>query len=65
MVASATPGRSEDVCKGARSLVQGERYVVRSRSLFKRSEINEEEEGMGVTENTKLRAGRRPSAENA
>jgi len=41
---SATLGRSQDVCKGARSLVDGERCVISSRSLFKRLDVNEEEE---------------------
>ena len=40
--ASATLGRSQDVCKGARSPVEGERCVVGGWSLFKRLEANEE-----------------------
>ena len=47
-VISATLGRSQDFCRGARSLVEGERCVVGSRSLFKRLEVNEEEEE-GIT----------------
>ena len=41
---SATLGRSQDVCKGARFPIEGERCVVSSLSLFKRLEVNGEEE---------------------
>ena len=36
--------RSQYVCKGARSIVEGERCVVSSCTLFKRLEVNEAEE---------------------
>ena len=38
-------GRSQDVCKGARFSVEGERCVVSRRSPFKRLKVNEEERG--------------------
>jgi len=38
---------SQDVCKGARFPVEGERCVLSSRSLFKWLEVNEEEEKFG------------------
>jgi len=38
---------SQGVCKGARFSVEGERCVVSSWSLFKRFEVNEEEEEGG------------------
>ena len=43
-IASATLGRSQDVCEGAQFLVECEGCVVRSCSLFIRPEINDEEE---------------------
>ena len=39
----ATLGWSQDVCKGSRFTVEGERCVVGSRSLFRRLEVNQEE----------------------
>ena len=37
-------GMEQDVCKGARFPVEGKRCVVSGGSLFKRLEVNEEEE---------------------
>ena len=42
--ASATLGRSQDVCKGARFPVQGDRCVVESKPPFKGFEVNDEDE---------------------
>jgi hypothetical protein len=41
------PIQDQDDRKGARCSVEGERCVVSSRSCFQRSEVNEEEEGLG------------------
>ena len=43
-----TPGRCQDVCKGSRFTVEGERCVVSSRSLLKRLKVIEEEEEKSI-----------------
>ena len=43
-VAHATLGRSQDVWKGVRLLVEDERSIVSSGLLFKRSEVHDQEE---------------------
>ena len=47
----ATVGRSQDVCKGARFPVEGERCVGSSPRLFERLQFNDEEEEVGCTTN--------------